>query len=442
MAQAGSMRRLTAGHVGKPAGVAVAPDRLLAVCGSASAEVPVPGGVRAASPETLTAAFRALHERLASAAPRGVRLVLLPPLVDVRLVELPPLRRQEAEAVLRRDPRRYFLNGGELRVVGVGERPRGAGGPVLAAAASVALVDGLRTAATAAGWRVDRVAAAHGAWLAAARAAGAERAVIGLADMLYVVGGTADRITTLRRLPPGALEELAAPRPDRGLVLADDAEIRRALGAALPGSAAGADGSDPARAAARHAHRAAPELLTPGHALALRAGARARAALLAAAAILLVIGAAALELWGAERELDAVRQRRAALRAAVAPLLVLRDSMDALAERTAAVGALATAVPAWTPALLDLALLLPEDAHVEGLRTAGDTLVADVVAGRAGAALQALRSAASLRDVRLRGVVDREMSQGSTARERFTLTARVVPPVSTRVAPAGAGGRP
>ncbi|MEX0892842.1 MAG: hypothetical protein WEB88_11805, partial [Gemmatimonadota bacterium] len=273
-------------------------------------------------------------------------------------------------------------------------------------------------------------------------AGGAHRAVIALADMLYVVGGTTGRITTLRRLPPAALDELAGAAPGRVLVLSNDPEVRRTLGAALPASAAGRDGSDPLRAAASHPERAAPELVTPDHAAALRAGARTRAALLAAAAVLLLIGAAALELWGAERELQAVQERRTALRAEVAPLLVLRDSVDALAERTAAVGALATDAPAWTPALLDLALLLPEDAHVEGLRTTGDTLVADVVAGRAGAALQALRSAASLRDVRLRGVVDREMSQGSTARERFTLTARVVPPPPTRVSPAGAGGRP
>jgi Tfp pilus assembly protein PilN len=408
-------------------GIAVGKDSLVAAHGQHTAMVEVGGGVAGAAPTALAEAFRDLRDRLRGAGRTRARLVLLPPLVDARLVELPPLRLQESEAVLRRDPRRYFLNDGGARVIGVAERPRGQAAPVMAAAAGVMLVDELAAAATAAGWRVDGVAAAHGAWLAAARSAGASHVVVALEDTLHVVGGGTGRVRALRRLPAAAIGQVAAAAPGRTLVLAADAEVRRALRAALADPAPEPDRPGPLEAAATHADHGQPRLVTAQRAATLRAAARTRAALLAVAAVLLVLGAAFVELWGVERELEAVRARRAALRAEVAPLLVLRDSLDALADRSRAIDALEADAPTWSPALLDLALLLPEDAHVTGLRTAGDTLVADAVANRAGAALQALRGSAVLRDVRLRGVVEREMSQGSTARERFTFTAHVAP---------------
>jgi hypothetical protein len=135
---------------------------------------------------------------------------------------------------------------------------------------------------------------------------------------------------------------------------------------------------------------------------------------------------AVLELWGAHRELQTVRARRAEIAVAVAPLLQARDSVDRLATRATAVQELAASTPSYTRALLDLALLLPRDAHLTRLYATGDTIEIEAVGTRAGAAIEALRAAPSLRDIRLRGIVDRQLEDGSTATERFTVRGTLV----------------
>jgi hypothetical protein len=145
---------------------------------------------------------------------------------------------------------------------------------------------------------------------------------------------------------------------------------------------------------------------------------------------------AGVELWGVQRELDAVRTRRAEIHDAVVPLLAARDSLSRLEEWAGKVAVLDDQSPRWSRALFDIALLLPEDAHLTILQTSGDTLRAEVVGLRAGEALQALRPAASLTGIRMQGVVERDLEEGTTSTERFRFSARLV-------APAGAGaGKP
>src|SRR5690606_33335167 len=86
-----------------------------------------------------------------------LRLAILPPLCDVRLLELPGLRDDEIERVLRRDASRHFLTGGRSVVVGGvridgGRQAKEGSAPVLAAAVPSALLDALDAAATARGW--------------------------------------------------------------------------------------------------------------------------------------------------------------------------------------------------------------------------------------------------------------------------------------------------
>jgi Tfp pilus assembly protein PilN len=164
----------------------------------------------------------------------------------------------------------------------------------------------------------------------------------------------------------------------------------------------------------------------------------------AVAAVLLIGAAAAVELWGLQRELDAVLAERAAIREQVAPLLATRNSIDRIAAEAGAVHGLATRSPRWTRALFDLALLLPPDAHITSLHTTGDTLVVEATAARAGTALQALRKAGSLEDIRLLGTVERDLQAGTTASERFRFTARLKPllepPDRTPTSPAAPAG--
>jgi hypothetical protein len=307
----------------------------------------------------------------------------------------------------------------------------------------------------AAGWRVGTVGAAYGAWTAAAAGAVAAapkgpalRAVVaveaGTAHVLQLAGGA---VSALRRLPAGALDEVVAAAGAEVGTVAEagtvavfaDATSRDALAdrfraagwtvAAPPWSAA--------EAAARYAHAAGPRLVAAAAVAEQRRLERHGAVALAAAAVVLVIGAGIVELWGARRELDAVRGRRAEIRAAVQPLLALRDSMDAYAADAAGIDALAAAAPRWTGALFDVAMVLPSETHLTRLYATGDTLIVDAAGARAGAALQALRAAGTLRDVRLIGVIDRELADGATAVERFRLSARLAEPAGASTGPAG-----
>ncbi|HEY7394696.1 MAG TPA: hypothetical protein VH559_07625, partial [Gemmatimonadaceae bacterium] len=98
---------------------------------------------------------------------------LLPPFAEARRLELPPLRDDELQRVLARSASRYFVAVKGPPVVGAslaGRRVRGAPSPVIAAAASARLVGAIRTAATQAGWTIEVIAPAEGAWAAAAMA--------------------------------------------------------------------------------------------------------------------------------------------------------------------------------------------------------------------------------------------------------------------------------
>jgi hypothetical protein len=422
------MKRVTVPRGAPGLGVAVGASEVTAVLrlGGATHTATVP----LASPPTgeagaaaLAVAFRTLGERLAAGAQRTidgarVHVALLPPLCDARLVPLPPLRPAEAAAVIRRDAGRHFPgNGGRIIGVLVG----GGGAPCLAAAAPLALVEAVAAAARQAGWRLAGVVAGQAAWLAAApRDAAVIAMVEGTAHVLRVSAG---QPRALRRLPADDAQAIAEAAGDAATTLTfDDAGGGSALHAGAPRRwSAGA-------AAAAHAAAARLELVPPVLAAERRRHQHTLSRRLVAAALLLVVTAAGLELWGTHRRLDAVEARRAELRSQVAPLLDARDELDRLDQRARAVTDLAAGSPRWTHALLDIALRLPADAHMTRFTAAGDTVEIEATGARAGAMLQAVREVPYFRDVRLRGAVDRELSDGATASERFRLTARYVEP--------------
>jgi hypothetical protein len=86
---------------------------------------------------------------------------------------------------------------------------------------------------------------------------------------------------------------------------------------------------------------------------------------------------------------------------------------------------LANRTPRWTPVLAELASLLPRDSHLTALFTSGDTLELEAAGSRAGEAIQELRGSGVFEDVRLEGVVERELEDGETVVERFRVSARL-----------------
>jgi len=438
-------------------GVALGTDAIIGIVEgstqSATVAVDWPANGESAAP-ALATAFADLAGRLQSATGHPlnharVRVALLPPLCDVRLVPLPPLRLREAEAVIRRDAARHFVGGSAARVVAVlpAAGPAGAPGasgtaPVLAAAAPVATLEAVRSAAATMGWTVDAFVPAHGAWLAELQSGGRPvsrtRLVLAvLDDAVHLLRIDGDETITVRRVPIDLADEVvsaAGPAPGTFHFLGSGGRSER-IGRAL--AAAGWTSSNTARtdsaeeSAARNAGRSRLELVPPSLIAERWRRSRSAAGRLAIAAAVLLAIAAATEMWGVRRELDAVRRERAAIRAEVAPLIEARDSISLLNDRTLAIRELEENTPRWTRALFDLALLLPADAHLTAMRTRGDTLVIEASGARAGDAIQALRRAGSLTDVRLEGLVERDLEEGSTATERFRLSARLTQPLGT-----------
>jgi Tfp pilus assembly protein PilN len=437
-----------------------------------------------------TAALAALRARLEADFPGtvdGARITvaLLPPLAESRLLSLPPLRPAEADAVVRRDAGRYFLAVPTPRVTAVDTT---AGGPVLAGAADARLLEALRGAAAAAGWHLDGITTAHAAWIAAARAVIPARerggaaipargrgvaaasarttaaAVVavhdGTAHVMTVVNG---RAAALRRVLASELDEIVASAtgamdvdtggqgrsaPARSVALMVDESLRPVLTDRFRAVGWTVAGEDDADLAAARSAAAAPLRLVPATMMADRRDReRRRAVQLTAAAAALLLLTAGIEYWGAARELDAVRGRRADIRAQVGPLLAMRDSIDRLTAYASDIDAAARTSPRWTAALFDLAMLLPPESYLTRLYATGDTLVIDAQGERAGAALQALRGSAVLRDARLLGAIDRELADGATSTERFRIRARLAAPADasapdpvTPAAPAAASG--
>ena len=423
------------------------------------------------------AAWPALADALRElAAARGagggeLSVALLPPLAQLRRVELPPLRADEARRLLARNAARWFLGAREPQVTAV-EPTRARGGapvPVVAAAASVRLVEAVQQAAADAGFTVRTIVPAEAAWRAAAialwpsLARGDGEVLVHQASRTTLLRLAAGRLVGLRQLRPGAA--------DAGEVLAAVAEraadgpagpsvslgafglpaARQALGEtlaghgvapALPATSWRELADSPARVAAAFAARGAGLELVPESLRVARRGRATRVtALLAGAALLLLVLAAGLELWGVRRELAAVQARRAELRPRVAAAMAAQSGVDGRLRQATALADAERGATRWTALLATLADHLPEDAYVVALRGRADSVVVEGLATSAADALAAVERAPGIAGVRTAAPVrtDLETDDGG---ERFTFVARLAPPVGPELPPAPPAARP
>lgn len=404
-----------------------------------------PSGVDAV---TLTEALEGLAADLERTHGRDLEgadlfVALLPPWVDVRMIDLPPLKPEEAEAVVRRDHARHFLGGEGSRVVGVREdRPAPIGDeasgppPAFAAAAQSALLDALVEAATSVGWRLQSIAPAHAAWLRAGlEVADGERTTAsvvavsaGTAHVLQVRGGAP---VSLRRVDPDAIGEVDAVRAGSPVAVVGDGEgvaavVRRLDGAGVPVLRGRAE-DDALALAARFSEKARPRLVPPALEARLRERGREQLVRRIGAAALLLLLAVGLHYLSLRRELASIQDERAALRPEVAPLVAARDSLYRLNEEVTAIGDVAGRSHGWTRALAEVAYLLPRETYLTSLTGNEGLLEFEAAGQRAGEALEALRAATTLYDVRLVGLVERELENGETVVERFRLSARLEP---------------
>jgi len=442
------------GRRGTKIGLALGEDGAVAVLQGRTWTQPedVPGDFRPQNPGLwleLVRVFGALKEALELRAGRSlagaeVHIALLPPLADGRVLSLPPMRRSEAEAVLARDVGRYFLGAGRGHTVAVmpGYQMGGGGevgalpaSRVFAAATSLLFLETIRKAVVEAGWRCGSMSAAHGIWAQAAGGPGETPA----AGLVAVVGETAhvfsmedSRPSALRRVDARneeAVVEALGPGVGKVVLLADGARfdaIQRAL--AQCGWTASPDPEEWKGAAAAAAGRARGGTLEflPPSVLEERRRAGKRAALgMGFAACVLLVAAAGIHLWGAHREFQGLQERRAAIRAEVTPALQARDSLQALRSRVKALQELRASSPAWTRSLVELSAVLPEDNYLTAFYASGDTVELEAAGTRAADAIQRLRESGLFEDLRLQGIVERELNDGETVEERFSLRGRM-----------------
>ena len=377
----------------------------------------------------------------------AVSVALLPPLADARLVSFPPMRKAEVKAVLSRDVARYFLGANRPRVVGVllprgnGKGPGGDTGPsvsVLAAAASLSLLESVRAALDSVGWRGVSFSSSHGAWIQSAKSAkGSPTSIVAIvSETAHVIRLSGKDVVAVRQVPARDLEAISQAAGQGGgqgggeaLVLASPQEYE-GLRYALAGEGLKAlqdpEGWPGAKeATAARAGSSLLELVPPTLAGERAERGRRTVTGLVAGAAVLVLASLGAQLWGARRELDAVLQQREAIRAEVAPLLEARDSLNNLQATVRSLEDLSRSSPVWTRSLVELSALLPQDTYLTGLFASGDTVEIEAAGAEAGEAIQILREAGLFQEVRLQGLVERELENGETVVERFRLWARL-----------------
>jgi Fimbrial assembly protein (PilN) len=391
---------------------------------------------------------------------------LMPPLTEVRRLDLPPLTDDDLQRLLSRNASRYFVNARGQQIVGASpaaRRVRGRPAPVVAAAASARLIASIRAAAEQAGWMVESISPAESAWAGAALAlwpAFARQNSYALiahddrTDLLQLEDG---RLAGVRRFRAGAADAAMIADtvgPTARIGIAGPSSARRELGVALSGvgvtvtSPSGewsAAAEDPDVLAAQFSGGdVGPTLRTEGAIALEQASARKMTWTIAGAAAALFVVAALIQLWGVHHQLNLVRAERAKIRPQLSSTLVGRTTVDATYRHLAALTEAERGAPQWSAVIANLSESVPEDAHFTAIRARGDSLLVDGLAEHAARVFDALEKTHGLIEVRAASPVRRELQDGGGTLDHFTIAARVtrsVPVELTAPARVSAGPR-
>jgi hypothetical protein len=407
----------------------------------------------------------ALNELSRTMGVNGGRLdvALMPPLTEIRRLELPPMSESEMRMLLSRNATRYFVGARAAQLVGTSIAPNrstAALAGVMAAATPMRLVAALHAAAREAGWTVDAVSPAEGAWCSAATAlwpstsrqtshllvCGEDRT-----ELLQIEQG---RLTGLRRFRGGAADAALvaeaigsgdASQKTSGIarvtavgVSAQRKELARALAssgltvaAPPPEWAERADHPD-LLAAEFAGPNAVPLLRSEATLASKREDARRVIVRIASASIVLLMFAAVFSLWGAKRQLRAVQADRAAIKPLISATLVGRTSVENAFRQLSTLAVTQRAAPQWSGIISDLGVRLDDHAYLTSLRARDDSLLVEGIAVSAARAFDSMYQTPSLASVKAAAPVRRESPQGGPALERFTIGAVVAHPAAAK----------
>lgn len=389
--------RLGARARGGEVGLAVGPDRLVAVTVERGLAGPRPDRVYRRSLEAgpgedgWPELARALSELRAEidggeGPARRAHVALLPPLARTKALELPAAGRGELRRLVARELDRHFVRVPDDPVADAVVVGSGGDGPApsVAACAERSTVEAVLGAVDAAGFGAGLVAPG-----VSAAAEGARSLDRGLRSGAAVLELAPDGWRRELRLEDGRLRAVTAGAAVAGADRDDGADDSPGAPDAVGPDARrvvvgeeededGGGGLPPEGLAAFGA------LVQPEDGLQLLPDTarerwtrrlRTRAMGLGAAAVALLVVAGGVHLWGLEREIDAVEAARSALEGPVSRASTTREAADRMSGLLASLERLRPDRPAWASVVAEIARALPASAHLEELSVTDRGLV-------------------------------------------------------------------
>ena len=391
-------------------------------------------------------------------------VAILPPLAQLRQVEVPDLDDAELPSILQREAGRYFFGARESQLVGipVGVKTRSAPVRTLVAATPRSIIEDVLAALRDERVEVATISCAYDSWCAAVAGLvpsvrrGVAWLVVCLDDEIDVVRCDRGVPTYVRRTPcnqngtsrlkqileeefavshslasqdtkvkPGSGRSVALVGPRE--TIETTADVIHSTGASLltlgedeifrsPGVLAASGAAD-----VPSSIEFVPDTLASHR---RRKAARLTAGLIAAAVAVFAL-TAGLALWGAHRESSFIADRRAEIAAQVEQAMAQRTILLDLTDRLHTLNELERTAPRWSLLLSQLAEYLPEDAHLTAFRSTPDSLWLEGIAGRPADIVHAMENAPAFLAVRAQTPI-RSAGDGEPV-EQFRMAAQLAP---------------
>lgn len=443
----------------------VAYDSRLKSAGSVAWRMPLePPASDQLSWPSLATALRTLKQ-LARENNGHLAVALMPPVSEVRRVDVPPLADDEIEAVLSRSASKYFVGAQGAQLVGVTtNRPSNVAGAV-AAATPAWIIRQITLAARESGWKLEHISPAEAAWATAvargwpAAASGDTQLLVHQADHTHMLAVTNGAITAVRRFRSATVDVplfLESQTTATRVLAIGEPTVRKQWIAALGEKALSVSlSANIPTDVANDAALLAAACVVDVQSLVfrtdeMRAADRKRRAtvmysIFATAAVIFAL-AGAFTMWDVQRELTAVQTARAEIKPQLAKTLLGRSSVETVSGQLQFLATTERVSAHWSTVIADLTRHLPDEAHLTAFRGWSDSVRFDGLAERAAAVFPTLTQAESFGGIKAAAAVRLEPQVDGSSLEKFTLVGKLKPrvPVVTSVAdsirkPAGSG---
>lgn len=324
--------------------------------------------------------------RLAGLTPaRKVMVLLCPDVCEVRVLDVPPLREAELQAIVQREARRYFLSADDDSVTAIAGNA--------GACVRCGFLNEIYAQGGAHGFAIQLIASAYEAWASYARDG---VTVVEREHVLEVIHAERGRIRELRRIPVADRALL----PERFKV--------------LPG--------DPMHYAALSAFTPTVRVELPGRRDARVRRERRASAFAWAAIVMLLIGSAVMENWGQSRELVQVREARARIATEARAAGEVQQSAQSGTQIALAAAELEQTRSHLATLVASAAGRMPMDAQLVAVQAERDTLSLEIVSNDAVETIEALKEMPLFSRVRVVGSIRRQERPDGSTRDQFMVS--------------------